>query len=105
MLIGTMEEVDAFLHTTPWGMEHTIGFYNWVLDGEPGWSVLLMSDPTDPESEGIVFSFGRGKQRAALVGCSSYRRLQQLEQETRDRPAQDLRELALMLKRYLTGAL
>ena len=31
MLVGTMEEVDAFLHTTPWGMEQTIGFYNWVL--------------------------------------------------------------------------
>ena len=45
MLVGSMEEVDAFLHTTPWGMEQTIGFYNWVLDGETGWSVLLMSDP------------------------------------------------------------
>ena len=45
MLVGTMEEVDAFVHTTPWGMEQTIGYYNWVLDGEAGWSVMLHSVP------------------------------------------------------------
>jgi hypothetical protein len=105
MLVGTMEEVDAFLHTTSWGTEQTVGFYNWVLDGEAGWSVLLMSDPMNLDSEGIVFAYGPGKQRAALVGCGSYRRVQQLEKETRSRPVQDLRELALMLKRYLTGSL
>ena len=105
MLVGSMEEVDAFLHTTPWGMEQTIGFYNWVLDGEEGWSVLLMSDPTNLDSEGIVFAYGPGKQRAALVGCSSFRKVRELEKVTRRRQVQDLRELALMLKRDLTGSL
>jgi hypothetical protein len=57
-----------------------------------------MSDPTDLDSHGIVYAYGPGKRRAALVGCGSHRKLQQLEQETRDRPAQNLRELALMLK-------
>lgn len=105
MLVGSMEEVDAFLHTTPWGMEQTIGFYNWVLDGETGWSVLLMSNPTDPNSEGVVFAYSRGKQRAALVGCGSFRKVRELEKVTRRRQVQDLRELALMLKRDLTGSL
>jgi hypothetical protein len=69
-------------------MEQTIGFYNWVLDGEAGWSVLLMSDPTNPNSEGIVFAYSRGKQRAALIGCWLFRKVRELERMTRRRQIQ-----------------
>jgi hypothetical protein len=61
MLVGTMEEVDAFLHTTPWGLEQTVGFYNWTLDGEMRWSVMLTSDPTNLDSEGIIFGTVPGR--------------------------------------------
>ena len=105
MLVGSMQEVDAFLHTTPWGMEQTIGYYNWVLDGEAGWSVMLHSVPQDQDCEGIVYAYGPGKVRGALVGCGSYNRVHQLSRETESRPNQDLRELALMLMRDLTGSL
>ena len=50
-------------------MEQTIGYYNWVLDGEAGWSVMLHSVPQDQDSEGIVYAYGPGNGgRSSAVG-------------------------------------
>lgn len=105
MLVGTMEEVDAFLHTTPWGTEHTIGFNSWILDDEPRWSVFLMADPGDLDSEGIVFAYCPERRRAALVGCGSFNKVFGLKEEIPEQPYRDIRALALLLKRDLAGSI
>ena len=102
MLVGTMEEVDAFLQTTPWGTRHDIGWHSWVLVGETRWSAFLMADPTNLDSEGIVYAYSPGKTRAALVGCGSLNKvLFELKPQIPERPFRDIRTLALLLKCYL----
>jgi hypothetical protein len=107
MLTGSFPEVDEFVKTSPWGIEHTITFHEYWLDDEPGWSVLFMADPTaGDEVEGLVYAYGPGKKRGALVALAPKRRIYETNDLLREDAAhRDLRDLARLLERFPEGAL
>ena len=107
MLIGSFSGVDDFVKTTPWGIEHAVTFHEYTLDGERGWSVLLMVDPIGSlDAEGLVYAYGPGKQRAALVGLATKRRVYETNDLLREGASQrDVRDLARLLQRFQDGVL
>jgi hypothetical protein len=107
MLVGSFSDVDDIVKTTPWGTEHAVTFYEYMLDGEPGWSLFLMVNPlAGDDAEGLVYAVGPGRERAAVIGLAPKRRVYEINDLLRDAAAnRDLRDLARLLQRLQDGIL
>jgi hypothetical protein len=107
MLIGSFADVDDIVKTCPWGVEHTVTFHEYTLDGKDGWSVFIMVDPGGGEDvEGLVYAYDASKQHAAVIGLAPLRRVKEINDLLRDTAAtRDLRDLARLLQRSKDGIL
>lgn len=70
MFTGSYDDLADLLSTAPWGTEQTVSFRTYSLDRSDGWSVFVLADPTDDESEGVVYACDQGKTRAVIVGIA-----------------------------------
>jgi hypothetical protein len=107
MVVGSFSDVDDVVKTTPWGTEHSVTFHEYTLDGERGWSLFIMVDPTAGDAaEGLVYAVGPGRKRAAVIGMAEKRRGYEANDLLRDTATvRDLHDLARLLQRFPDGIL
>lgn len=106
MFVGTHADLSDLLKTAPWGMEQMVASAAYACDGESGWSVLILVDPEDDESEGIVYAYSPDRSRAVIVGLAkakTARAAQSVIHDTEGWP--ELRTLASLLQRSDTSGL
>ena len=100
MFNGTYDDLADLLRTAPWGTEHTVSFNTYALDQDRGWSVFVLADPTDDESEGIVYAYDGGKRRAVIVGIAKAKTALAADSVLGEAASgRDLRALAKLLHR------
>lgn len=100
MFTGTYADLSDLLKTAPWGTEQTVSFSTYTLDGERGWSVLLLANPLDDEAEGIVYAYDRAKKRAVIVGIAKAKTVHAANSMLGDdADNRDLHSFAVLLQR------
>jgi hypothetical protein len=111
--VGSLDDVGDVVKTAPWGTEQQVAVRRCRLDGELGWSLFIMADPTAGDDvEALVWAVSPDKKRAAVIGLAPRGRVYELDERVYELDERlrnttpgglDLREVAQLLQRFPEG--